>query len=220
MGDVCVLFCSIDSTAPDWKHGRLRQEKGLLGLPSIAFLDADGEVLVQVPARERTVEGFLRTLRRSEDYVRLRKAATEGDPDAAARFLLMQLEEHRLKHPEAQTRRTALDPKLEPELLAAIDLRLLDLEVSAAVQKAGQAGRSALGPRFLAMLREGPRPSPHVTRGFWFAILEWAERERDVEAFAEGLAGMRRALEVTDRDETWVPGLLGRYETTLAELKK
>lgn len=215
-----MLFCSIDSAAPDWKYGRLRQDKGLVGLPSLAFLDADGEVLVQVPVRERTVEGFQRTLRRSQEYVRLRAAAAAGDHDAAARFLLMQLEEHRLADSDARARRAALDPKLEPELLARIDLLLLDLEVSAAVQKAGQTGRSALGPRFLAMLRDGPRPSPHVTRGFWFAILEWAERERDAEAFAEGLAGMGRALRVTDPDATWVPGLLGRYEDTLAKLRK
>ncbi len=191
-----------------------------MGLPSLAFLDADGEVLVQVPAQDRTVESIRRTLARSETWVRLRRAAAEGDAEAAGRFLLMQLEEHRLEFAAATKQRAALDPSLDRALLAALDVRLFDLEISAAVRAVGQAERHTLGPRFFAMLRDGPRPSPHVTRGFWFAILEWAERERDPKAFAAGLEGMREALAITDPGATWIPGLLGRYEKTLVELRK
>lgn len=214
-----MLFCSIDTAVPDRKYANLRADKGLTGLPTLAFLDADGAVLLRVPARQRTVAGIRKTLERAQAYVALRASAKSGEPDAIAQFLLVQLEERQVPLPDAKKRRARLDPAPGAELLAAIDLRILDLEVSAAVTAAGQGGRYKLGPRFLAMLREGPRPSPEVTRGFWFAMLEWAERQRDAEAFAEALSGMRAALRVTDPDELWVPRLLSRYEATLAKLR-
>ena len=46
-----VLFCSIDSKAKSWKNGDLRQQKKLTGLPSLAFLDAEGAVLIKINGR-------------------------------------------------------------------------------------------------------------------------------------------------------------------------
>ena len=70
------------------------------------------------------------------------------------------------------------------------------------------------------MLRDGPHPGPEVSRGFWFAILEWAEHEENARVFGEALTGMRDALAVTDPGKPWVTPLLERYQQKLAELRR
>lgn len=215
-----MLFCSIEVPGDGGtREPGLREAKGLVGLPSLAFLDAEGDVLITVPFAERTIDGLRHRHERARDYLRLRAAAAD-DPVAAGRFLRMQLEEGQLGAESAHARRRALPADLDADLLAAIDLSLLDLDVSAALAAAGQQGRHELGPRFLRMLREGPRPSARVSRGFWYAMLEWAERARDCDAFAEALDGMQRALEVTDRGAAWVEPLLERYRKQLAAMRR
>lgn len=227
-----MLFCHIDSRVAGRKHATLRKDTGLTGLPSLAFLDGEGRVLVRVPTDERTVEGFRRAGARAERFVQLREASATGDLRAAAEFLRMQLEERQLDHHAALQRRRALSssgmedarddakPKPDARTLAIIDGMLIDLGVSTDLRKATQKRRYTLGPRFLEMWREGPKPTARVSRGFWFAILEWAEREKDAKVFAEALDGMRASLAVTDPGKSWVPGLLRRYETTLARLRR
>jgi hypothetical protein len=205
------------------KYPDLRSRKGLLGLPSIAFLDAEGTVLVNVPVDRRSVDGFAEVGARAREYVRLRAASARGEVAAQAAFLLMQLEERQVDLADATRRRQAwTDARraIDRELLAAIDRRVVDLRIETAVRVAGQKERHTLGPRFLRQLREGPRPSAHVSRGFWFAILEWAERERDVAAFRAGYEGMKGALAVTDPGEPWVENLLARYRAKLDELRR
>ncbi|MBK8976812.1 MAG: hypothetical protein IPM29_12915 [Planctomycetes bacterium] len=213
-----MLLCQIESELAG--HPRLREQKGLVGLPSVAFLDAAGTVLVQVPFDHRTVDGFRASGARAHRYVRLRERA-DTDPAAAAGFLLMQLEERQLSLDAARARRASIAELDAADLAARIAARIVDLEVAAALDAARTAGdaRATLGPRFLAMHRDGPHPSPYVSRGFWFAMLEWAEARRDPAVFEEALAGMRASLATTDPDATWVPRLLADQEAKLRALR-
>ena len=214
-----MLFCHVASELS--QHPKLREEKGLVGLPSLAYLDASGAVLVKVPFDQRTLDGLRAVGARAHRYVELRTAAASGDSAAAAAFLYMQMEERQLSLEQAKACRDSIETIEDANLAARIDARIIDLEVEAALraQSTARAPRADLGPRFLAMHRNGPHPSPHVSRGFWFAILEWAEAEPDVDVFSEGLAGMRRSLATTDPDATWVPRLLGDYEAKLRALR-
>lgn len=215
-----MLFCYIESelaTPPE-----LRKRKGLTGLPSVAFLDAGGDVLVTVPFDRRTMDGLRAHGARAGRYVELRTAAAAGDLRAGAEFLRMQLEERQLSLAQATARQAALGEIGDTELAETIGARIVDLEIEAALraQSTAKKPRAALGPEFLEIHRNGPHPSVHVSRGFWFAILEWAEQERDVEAFEAALEGMRRALRTTDPDAAWVPRLLGDYEQKLRALRR
>ena len=211
-----MLFCNV---AVPGREDPLRESRGLTGYPSVAWLDTAGEVLIEVPFAARDVAGFRASLARAREYLRLRIASAERDHEATARFLLMQLEEHQLEHEPALARRGALEFD-DAELLARIDLLLIDLGISAALRSFGQKRRHELGPKFLAMLDDGPRPSPHVSRGYWYAILEWAERERDGATFRRGLDGFRAALRITDPGASWVGPLLRRYEAKLRDLER
>ena len=89
-----VLFCSIDHDVPGLQQPlpRLRRDLGIVGLPGIAFLDAEGQVLVTISAVLRDVQEMRRGGERARRYVQLRATAT-SDPAAASAFLIMQLEE-------------------------------------------------------------------------------------------------------------------------------
>lgn len=213
-----MLFCHIDSKVKGLKHPDLRKEKKLTGLPSLAFLDDKGVVLLKVPFQQRTIPGLRKSAARAGEYLRLRAAVAKGDAKARPLFLRMQMQERQLDLPTAQKLRKGLEGK--PELLAELDLLLLHLSISTRLREAGQKKRAELGPEFWKMWTQGPKPGLAVGRGYWYAVLEWAERERKVEVFAQALQAFRDSLAVTDPGATWVPNLLRRYEVKLAELRK
>ncbi len=198
----------------------MREQKGLRGLPSLAFLDAEGSVLVTVPADERTVAGLLRCGRRAEQYVALRDAVAKGDADATAPFLLLQLEEAQLDLPSATKRREQLGTIADAALRLAIDSRLVDLGIATELRAVAQDERHTLGKRFYAILCSGPKPSVRVSRGFHFAMLEWAERERDAVVFRAALDDLTTVVTITDGGKPWVEPLLARYRATLARLEQ
>lgn len=191
-----------------------------MGLPSLALFDAEGTLLVTVPYQVRSVEGLLAIGARAEQFVKMRTAVADGDPASRAPFLLMQLEEGQLELAAAKSLRQQVPGSTNEKVRAAIDERLVDLDVATALRASGQAGRAALGPRFLEMLRKGPKPSVHVSRGFHYAMLEWAERERDAAAFREALSDMTRVLAITDPGKPWVEPLLVGYRQKLTELER
>lgn len=203
-----------------WKHADLRERKQLVGLPSLAFLDAEGEVLVKVPFDAFTIDGLRGAGRRAERYVALRAAAAAGKVEAEAPLLLLRLEEGQLELPAALAARERLGAIADAELAAAIEARLVDLRIGTALRAAGQAQRYRLGPQFFAMLRDGPKPSVHASRGFHYAMLEWAERERDAAAFRIALDDLSRVLAITDAGKPWVEPLLARCRDTLMQFEK
>lgn len=215
-----VAFCAIDSKAAGWKYGDLREQKHLLGLQSLAFFDAEGALLVQVPFDQRTVAGLLAVGARAERYVELRAAVAAGKAEAGAPFLLLQLEEGQVDLAAATATRERLGAIADADLRSAIDARLVDLRIATELRAVGQQQRHTLGPRFYALLKDGPRPSLAVSRGFHYAMLEWAEREHDALAFRAALDDMARVLAITDAGKPWVEPLLARYREILAGLER
>lgn len=185
----------------------------------MAFFDAEGNVLVTVPFDQHTVPGVLQQGVRAEQYVALRAAVAAGDEKAGAPFLLMQLEETQLDLATATATRSKLGAVADVALREAIDARLVDLRISTELRSVGQAERHTLGKQFFATLQNGPKPSLHVSRGFHYAMLEWAEREHDAVAFCAALDDMTRMLAITDPGKQWVEPLLAGYRKKLAQLQ-
>jgi len=176
-------------------------------------------VLVTVPYDQHTVPALLQQGLRAEGYVALRAAVAAGDAKAGAPFLLLQLEEAQLDLAGATAIREKLGAIADAELCFAIDARLVDLRISTDLRSVGQAERHTLGKQFFAMLQNGRKPSLRVSRGFHYAMLEWAERQHDAVAFRTALDDMTRVLAITDPGKPWVEPLLTRYRTTLSELQ-
>lgn len=192
----------------------------MIGLPSLAFLDAEGNVLVVVPFDARTVQGVLQAGKRAEQYVALRAALAAGDDKAKAPFLRLQLEERQLELAAAVAAREGLPTNEDAALLAAIDTLIVDLRIATELRAVGQEERHTLGKRFYAQLRNGPKPSVRASRGFHYAMLEWAERERDATAFREALDDFTRVLAIADPESAWVAPMLDRYQAKLRELQR
>jgi hypothetical protein len=179
-----------------------------------------------VPFKQRTIPGLHKSAERAREYLRLRAASAKDDPKAKALFLRMQLQERQLDLSTALKKRSGLEAR--PSLLADLDLLILHLRIRTRIQThlersplAERAKRRAeLGPEFWKLWTDGPKPGPRVGRGYWFAILEWAESEKKVDVYAKALEALRVSLDVTDPDATWVPGLLRRYEARLTALRK
>jgi hypothetical protein len=214
-----VLFCHVASDVPDRPYPKLRTDKGLMGQPSVAFLDAAGDVVVAVPG-PHSLERFQRYAERARELAELRRKAAAGDARAQAALLIAQLEERQLDTATAEARRKALADETDAER-ARLDELLFDRRLADRVRTAGtdRDARRRLGREFQALLEAGRRPSPHVTRGFWFVILEHAEASADARVYADALDGLRRNLAATDPGAPWADKLLDGYATTLARLR-
>lgn len=215
-----VLFCHPESDAKAAKHKGLGKQKGVTGLPGIAFFTADGEVVVQIPASPHSVAQFEHYQQRAQQLLQWRAAAAKGEARAAAALLVAQLEERQLDRKAALARRAALHDETEAER-ARLDELLLDLRIGEELLpvQSDTAARQRLGARFLAMLREGTRPSADVSRGFWFVILEHSEAAGDADGFGLGLDGLRRNVARTSNGAEWGTKLVAGYEAKLARLR-
>ncbi len=214
-----MLYCHILSEAKAARDQGLRKEKGLTGLPGLVFLDADGDVLVRVPYDKVSVKGISATGDRALRYIDLRARAARGEDDARAAFLQMQLEERQIDLKPATAEFAEIEVMSDAQR-AVLEELLLSLRISTELRAAGQKGRRKLGPKYWAMWRDGPRPGASVSRGYWYAILEWAEHDRKLDVFAAAIAEFEAVLKVSDPGATWVRPLLDRYEKRLAELRR
>tara|TARA_R110002072_G_scaffold273219_2_gene433701 strand:- start:15118 stop:15834 length:717 start_codon:yes stop_codon:yes gene_type:complete len=215
-----VLFCHPESTATQAKDVGLAKRLGVTGLPDIAVFTADGTLIVKVPPSVHSVAQFTRYAARARQLLAWRVAANEGDARAAAALLIAQLEERQLDRSSAESRRKQLKNELEPER-KRIDALLLDLRIGEQIRAVHRDlnGRRALGGKFLRMLAADQLPSPAVSRGFWFVIMEHCEAKADVDGFVIGLNGLRRNVALTANGAPWGAKLIADYEQKLARLQ-
>jgi hypothetical protein len=215
-----VLFCHPESDASTAKHKGLGKQFGITGLPGIAFFTADAESIVQIPASAHSVAQFEKYLQRAQQMLVLRAGAAKGEPRAAAQWLIAQLEECQVDLVVGQKRRALLAEEDDAER-ARLDELLLNLQIGAEILAVHDSPeqRRVLGGRYLDMLGKGMRPSPEVSRGFWFVILEHCEAAGDVKGFAIGLEGLRREVERSAAGAEWGVELVRGYEQKLVKLQ-
>jgi hypothetical protein len=190
------------------------------GLPSLGFFDGKGNLVVAVPPSEHTVAQFRDYGARAQQMLQWREAAA-GEPRAAAAWLIAQLEESQLTRAAATARRQQL-PDETPAERSRLDALLLDLRIGEELSTvhSDPQRRRELGARYRVQMATGPRPSPAVSRGFWFVILEHCEAARDVPGFELGLEGLRRNIERTGQGSAWGSEMLGNYEAKLAKMRQ
>ena len=146
------------------------------------FLDADGEILAQPPAR--SVASFEATLEKIERWRALSAKARKGDRKAAAEAFLTELALGRLGLEEARARLKELS--LTQEQRQQAETWLVEIEVADAMQKArrDQGALRRAQERFFELQAEGKAPpedgNPVNTYYFWSGVAEIAsERGQD-----------------------------------------
>ena len=175
-----VPFLHVTTRIADRKHEGLLSEKGFGGFPSLAFMDAQGEVVGK--PQGRTVEAFQKTLAALESRADLAKRIEAGETGLELELLFV---EHTLGAitPEDFAARAEDCENLTADQQARIDQILVDNEISqwAGAARRGGPGLETAGATFLQMLDDGKRPSSDLrySGGFWSVLARWAPSQSD-----------------------------------------
>ena len=206
-----VPFLHVTTRIADRKYDTLLQEKGFRGFPSIAFMDAEGNVLAEPQGRD--VASFDKTLSALERYDDLKTRIDGGEEGLDADMLLVEHALGKVQAGDFETRAGALT-KVTDEQKAEIDQILVNNEISTLSMKSrmGGPGLKEAAEGMLKMLEEGKRPSKEVKYAapFWMTLGRYGQESLDaglMRKAAEGmktdLAGEARALEIAkDYEET------------------
>ena len=82
-----VMLLSIETHIEGRKHDRLLAQKGFRGFPSIAVLDANGDVIAK-ELKSRDVAGFEGLAQAATGFLELKKKAAGGDREAQIDFAI------------------------------------------------------------------------------------------------------------------------------------
>lgn len=223
-----VLFCHITSHVEGEADPELLDEKGGDGFPYVIEMDADGNVVAQLPAWPPNVENFEKMAAKGDEYFALKKKADGGDKPAAIDLFIAQLELHHHKLKDAEAKSKSLDKPSEEqkkkieEMLAQLKAEALDDEIIALFKGLGQspdeAAITALGRKFLEMKKAGkiPNGNPQLIANFWSLIMQVAEKDKDVATFEEGIQALKAKFSDNPRAQQGIQQL----EQKLEELKK
>lgn len=140
--------------------------KGFTGFPTLAFMDAEGEVLAAKVTR--TVEGFRQTAEALASVTDLAKAEKEGklEGDAAVKLLAARIDLGQLDFAKAKERYGAITGPIAPKARAELEARLTDLEFAAIVAKHNKdvtPARNELMQKLRAT-PAGEQPTPEMRR--------------------------------------------------------
>ena len=101
------------------KYQGLLKEKGFGGFPTLAFMDAEGNVLTQ--QGERSVKGFTHTLNTLKAWQAAKKKAEAGDKDGKKELFLAELGLGKLKAADARAQLKGLEGLSKDEIAKAED---------------------------------------------------------------------------------------------------
>ena len=152
------------------------------GFPSLAFMDAEGEVLTS--PRQRSVESFNATLDGVQNYLRLKEKAAGGDETVANALFLAELDVSTVSHPKvgfeeavarfAELRGWTADEK------KTIENELVSLEFVSIIIEGRQLGSGRAARKKAAdMAKAGRIPSGRMATEFWRYNIQHAEAEGD-----------------------------------------
>lgn len=164
------------------------REKGFGGFPTLAFLDANGDVLTsRVP---RTVAGFRTVAAALATDAELAAALAKGtlDPDTSAKLLLAQVTLGKVDAEAFRTRADAITGTLSAANRKAIETQRVDFEVAAIFtkhQKGAQPGndpsamQDAVAKELEVLLAAGKVPSDQAAWRYWLFLRLSAQRRGD-----------------------------------------
>ncbi|MDG1498710.1 MAG: hypothetical protein P8R48_01960 [Planctomycetota bacterium] len=184
-------YISIATNLDNVPHDKLLQEKGFRGFPTLAFMDAAGNVIGQ--PYDRTLAAFSSSRDALMAIGEVRRKSDAGDMNAAVELLFLEytlgtidaealqigvgeLADHASREQLARAKQIGLDGDI-------YDLYLISLEDD----------ESYATVKMLAMLDAGQMPTPgsRACIGFWSALGEHAREKGDAELLRRVVRGMR-----------------------------
>jgi len=191
------------------------------------FLDANGKEVAK-PSK-RSVEGFDSTLSDIKSLDDLRARISNGEEGLDAACLLREMNLGAVDFKDANQRRGSLKKpkkmkaKAWKGVLSDIDERMVNLEVSDLIQKAGRdrEKNEALGQTFYAMAKDGKSVSGRIIHSFWRGAMDVARDKNDVAVFEAGLNALEAEFGSNPRAradlDKWKAELEGMTKTSQVE---
>lgn len=204
-----VPFLHLTTRIEGRKYDGLLKEKGFRGFPSLAFMDAEGEVVATPP--DRSVLAFelcLSALTRFDD---VKARADAGDGEAVAELLI-------IEHDLGRVKSEAFGERVVAALAVAGDAqrkRLEQIRVDNEVfdlvgVSMGPDGMEKAAKGFLKILDSGRRPSPmgKYAGNMWSMLARWAEQKGNASVIRRCAAGMREDFPSDKRMTSYADRLL------------
>lgn len=211
-----VLFAHVTSNVDGEKYPRLLHQKGLAILPTLCFLDQQGNLIAQPRrldlAELGTIGGKVRTLLAA----RAAAAATPGPATDKALFFAEfaigkippeQLEARLAKTELTTAERTALDPQL-------VDARMLLI-----VRSTTEANRTENARLVAEMHAAGRKPTDATAFQFWGFLLHHAAKAKDGQLADQACAELERHL-ANKKDSTRMAAVREQWQKLVDEAKQ
>lgn len=175
------------SKVADEPYPYLLSEKGGTGFPSLFFLDEKGDVLLK--QRPRTVDAFVASATKLDDWKTLKAKFEGGDERVAAKLLVAELELNRLSYPAALARQANLE---KTDRKTAAQLRDLLIDAEARHILTDESNAETAGERLSAMMTAKRIPRAPLTVNFYGNIFEHAIGQKDRKLFQRALTDLKR----------------------------
>lgn len=215
-----VPFLHITTRIEGMKYDGLLGEKGFRGFPSLAFMDAEGEVIHT--QGDRSVEGFEKSLVALAKLKELEAKVAAGDKAAAWELLIAKWDLGMLEREDVETAKASMK-ELNDKQKAKLAWMLVELEVnelSAATRvRDAEQRKVALekaAKRFQEILASKHELGKDTAPTLWSTLMQWADENQNAEMFGKAVAFFEEHYKDEPRAERWLTGLRER----LAELEK
>ena len=172
-------------------HDDLLITKGFGGFPTLAFMDAEGEILGQ-PA-DRSVLSFEACREALMVIDEVSAKADAGDPEALAELLLLENDLGRVEADAFAERAASVRAGASKDQLARLDQALVDNEVLDLANRYYRGEQETAGAGMLALLDAGKRPTASGKYGgnYWGVLSTWARPKGDAKLLRRIAKGIR-----------------------------
>ncbi|MDA1259264.1 MAG: hypothetical protein O3A20_01435, partial [Planctomycetota bacterium] len=171
-------------------YDNLLKDKGFGGFPSLAFMDAEGNLIAK--QSDRSVKGFQTTLVAVTNFQDLQSRVKKGEKGLDFTLFVAEWDLGMLDYDKAKARVEGMG-KLKDEQRVQAKQIVQDAEVLqlASAARSDEAADSA-GRRFHEMLEAGYRPGERAARSFWGLLARWADVNEKISSLEQAVEWMSK----------------------------
>jgi hypothetical protein len=223
-----VPFLHVTTKIDGHPYDGLLKEKGFGGFPTLAFADAEGQVLGQ--PGERSVASFAAARDALVALPDVEARAAAGEPTARVELLLLEHALAKVRGPEFIERAAAVRGDATPEQIVRLDRILLDERARQFAMRTYQGDErekdaAIAGMRAMIAAGELPTPRGNAAITFWSALARHAEQTGDTALLSTCVERMPANLPADEGSERWIESLreklvfLGRRDALVARVE-
>lgn len=209
--ETVIPFLHVTTKIEGMKYDGLLQEKGFGGFPSLAFMDAEGNVIHK--QGDRSVEGFTASMVALPKLADLEKRIAAGEKGLEYDYLLAKWDLGQASYDDvvkACDTIKGLNKKQKATLAAMrIDAEIDHLASSLYVRDPAQreAALKKAAPRFKAILKSDHVLNDSRKGTVWNGLMSYAEMENDIELYAKAVEFFKKMYADEPRAERYLKGL-------------